>query len=37
MWDAVEGFRLHTAASTSQTAYDELLLEEMMKGGLTEK
>jgi hypothetical protein len=37
MGDAVEGFRPHTVASTSQTAYDELSLKEMMKGGMTEK
>ena len=30
--DAVAGFRPHTAASTSQAAYDALLLERMTKG-----
>ncbi|KAL2073827.1 hypothetical protein VTL71DRAFT_11153 [Oculimacula yallundae] len=33
--DAIAGFRPHTAASTSQAAYDALLLERMMKGDIT--
>ncbi|KAH6668042.1 monooxygenase [Halenospora varia] len=35
--DAIAGFRPHTVASTSQAAYDSLLLEKMMKGEMTEK
>jgi hypothetical protein len=35
--DALAGFRPHTVASTSQAAYDSLLLERMMKGEMTEK
>ncbi|KAF4627250.1 hypothetical protein G7Y89_g10907 [Cudoniella acicularis] len=35
--DAIAGFRPHTVASTSQAAYDSLLLERMMKGEMTEK
>jgi 2-polyprenyl-6-methoxyphenol hydroxylase-like FAD-dependent oxidoreductase len=35
MGDALAGFRPHTAASTSQAAYDALLLEEMMRGEMS--
>ncbi|KAG4432276.1 hypothetical protein IFR05_012243 [Cadophora sp. M221] len=37
MGDAIAGFRPHTAASTSQAAYDALLLEEKMRGEITEE
>lgn len=33
--DAVAGFRPHTAASTSQAAYHALLVEQMMKGEIS--
>ena len=36
MGDAIAGFRPHTAASTSQAAYDALLLEQMMRREITE-
>jgi hypothetical protein len=34
--DAIAVFRPHTVASTSQAAYDSLLLERTMKGEITE-
>jgi 2-polyprenyl-6-methoxyphenol hydroxylase-like FAD-dependent oxidoreductase len=37
MGDAIAAFRPHTVASTSQAAYDSLLLEKMMKEEVTEK
>ncbi len=37
MGDAIAGFRPHTAASTSQAAYDALLLERKMRGEITEQ
>lgn len=37
MGDAIAGFRPHTVASTSQAAYDSLLLERMMKGEMTKE
>lgn len=37
MGDAIAGFRPHTAASTSQAAYDALLLEQMMRREITEE
>ncbi|KAK0116571.1 hypothetical protein ONS96_012428 [Cadophora gregata f. sp. sojae] len=37
MGDAIAGFRPHTAASTSQAAYDALLLEKRMRGEISEE
>jgi len=37
MGDAIAGFRPHTAASTSQAAYDALLLERRMQGEMSEQ